>query len=340
MEVRQVGPGEDTVLSQCFEVWHRVEREMWPDRAGFSERDFRAFHGHAGTSRRFVLLAVRAEGGNVVGAGTMEIPLRDNLHSAEVMVMVHPEHRRRGVGTALVKGMATIGRAHGRRVLNAIVDVPVACAPTHPSAPFARHAGFVATLSGNLRSLTLPLDADRRAALRATVAGARGAGDYRTSAFRAPWPEEYLEDQCELNRRMSTDEPAGDEAKEEEVWDRTRLEESNALLEARGAWKLAAVAEHVPSGRLVAVSELLLSPHAPGEAWQLETLVLPEHRGHRLGLAVKLANVDALAAVAPSVRRITTGNAAVNEPMIAVNEMMGFEIAGAGHFWQKALDPT
>ena len=34
-------------------------------------------------------------------------------------------------------------------------------------------------------------------------------------------------------------------------------------------------------------------------------------------------------------RRIVTGNAAENAPMIAVNDMMGFEIAGAGWFWQK-----
>ena len=30
-----------------------------------------------------------------------------------------------------------------------------------------------------------------------------------------------------------------------------------------------------------------------------------------------------------------TSNAAQNTPMIAVNDMMGFEIAGAGWFWQK-----
>jgi GNAT superfamily N-acetyltransferase len=337
MDVVAVDPEDGGLLSQSYDVWHLVDHELWPDHTGFSERDFRAFHAHVGTSRRFVLLAARDRGGSVVGAGTMEIPLRDNLHAAEVTVMVHPDHRRRGIGTSLVEGMARIGRTQGRRVLNAIVDVPIARAPTHPSAPFARHAGFVATMSGNLRCLALPLEGDRLEQLRATVRGARNAADYHTFAFRAPWPEEYLEDQCELSRRMSTDEPAGDGAKEEEVWDRTRLEENDALLAARGAWKLAAVALHVPSGRLVAVSEVLLSPDAPGEAWQQETLVLPAHRGNRLGLTVKLANLDALAEVAPSVMRITTGNAVVNDPMIAVNDMMGFVIVGAGHFWQKEL---
>jgi GNAT superfamily N-acetyltransferase len=337
VEVHEVGPGDDEVFVRCYAVWHLVEHELWPDRAGFSERDFRAFHTHVGTSRRFALLAARKEDGTVLGTGTMEFPLRDNLHSAEVMVMVHPDHRRQHVGSALVERMGALARADGRRVLNSLVDVPVASAPTHPSADFARRVGFVATLSGNSRYLALPLDAGRLDELRATVRGGRNAADYRTFAFRTPWPEAYLEDQCELYRRMSTDEPAGDGDKEEEVWDRARVAENDELVAARGACKLAAVAEHVPSGRLVAVTELLVDPGAPAEAWQLETLVLPAHRGSRLGLAVKLANLDALADAAPSVRRITTGNAAVNDPMIAVNEMMGFSVAGTGHFWQRDL---
>ena len=44
-----------------------------------------------------------------------------------------------------------------------------------------------------------------------------------------------------------------------------------------------------------------------------------------------------LAEGAPDVRVIVTGNAAVNAPMIAVNDMMGFEVAGEGLFWRKDL---
>ena len=65
--------------------------------------------------------------------------------------------------------------------------------------------------------------------------------------------------------------------------------------------------------------------------------MLREHRGHRLGLAVKLANVDALGAIFPSVRLIETANAQENAPMIAVNEMMGFEVAADTTLWEKTL---
>jgi GNAT superfamily N-acetyltransferase len=192
-------------------------------------------------------------------------------------------------------------------------------------------------LAGNTRHLALPIDTARLEELRAEVAGARAAHDYRVLTFEAPWPEQHVEDQCTLFQCMSTDEPHGDEGHEEEVWDADRVRENEALRVARGARGLVAVAEHRPSGRLVACTELLIGADTPEQAWQMLTVVHPEQRGHRLGLAIKLANLDQLARRAPGVRLVVTGNAAVNAPMIAVNDMMGFEVAGAGHFWQKRL---
>jgi RimJ/RimL family protein N-acetyltransferase len=137
---------------------------------------------------------------------------------------------------------------------------------------------------------------------------------------------------------MSTDEPAGDGERQAERWDAARLRENDELLAARQVRKLAAVACHVPSGQVVAMTELLLADDAPDQSWQMITVVHPEHRGHRLGLAIKLANLDLLAERAPSVRVIETGNASVNSPMIAVNDMLGFEVVSDGAFWQKHLE--
>jgi len=340
MKVWQVDPADEDTLVAWHAVLEAVERDVWPDRSSFSMQDVRAFATHRGSYRRFVQLAVGEPGGPVIGYGVMEVPLRDNLHSAEVTVGVHPDHRRQGAGSAIVAHMTELASADGRRVLNSIVDVPVAQASTDPGALFARHVGFVATLPGNSRYLAVPVERRRMDELRREVGAARDAADYRTFTFTTPWPAEFVEDHCELGRRMSTDEPPGDAEHEEEMWDEQRIREGDELLSARGAWKLAAVAQHVGSGRLVAFSELLLSPHAPTESWQMATLVHPAHRGHRLGLAVKLANLDALATAAPAVRRIVTGNAAVNGPMIAVNDMMGFEVVGAGWYWQKEVEAS
>ena len=341
MEARRIDPHDEKGLAEATDVLHASDKDMWPEHEGFTLRDMRAFAQFRGTTRRYELLAATAEpGGPILGVGLVECSLQDNLHAAEVTVAVHPLRRRRGVGTALVAAMGERATADGRQVLNSIVDVPVAVAADHPSRPFAEKVGFVPTLAGNTRHLALPVDPARLDPVRAVVAGAREATDYRTLTYEAPWPDEFVEDRCELLRHMSTDEPSGDGAREEEVWDEVRNRESEELRRARGATTYVAVAQHVPSGRLAAMSEILVSADTPEQAWQMVTVVHREHRGRRLGLAVKIANLDVLATSAPTVRLIVTGNAAVNAPMIAVNEMLGFEVAGEGMFWQKQLEPS
>jgi GNAT superfamily N-acetyltransferase len=338
VQVRLVDPADENELAEWATVLRASDEEMWPDLIGFTLPDIRAFAQHRSKSKRFDLLGARETGeGALLGVAMMEMPLRDNTRSAEVTVAVHPARRRRGVGTAIVEAMTEHGRADGRLVLNSIVDVPLDKGADRASFAFAPKVGFERMLSGNIRHLTVPMDAARMEAVRTEVAQARDAGDYRTLTFEAPWPPDYIEDQCALFRSMSTDEPHGDEGHEEEVWDAARVGENDGLRAARGARNLIAVAQHIPSSRLVACTELCIGAESPGQAFQMLTVVEPGHRGHRLGLAVKLANLDLLRERAPDVRVVVTGNASVNAPMIAVNDMMGFEIASEGNFWQKDL---
>ncbi|HWD56069.1 MAG TPA: GNAT family protein [Acidimicrobiales bacterium] len=337
MEVRLIDPGDEEGLAEFAAVLAASDNDMWPGVRGFRPADIRAFARFEGKSRRWELLAASEPGGPVLGVGLMEYPLLENPHSAEIVLAVHPAQRRRGVGSAIVEQMGARAAVNARRTLNTIVDVPLTPGADHASRHFAPRVGFTSTLSGNLRHLHLPLDKSGLDDLRGAVARAPDASDYRTVAFETPWPPESLDDECTLLRVMSTDEPAGDGERQVEHWDEERLRENDELLVARGVRKLAAVAQHVLSGRYVAMTELLFADDTPAQAWQLITVVHPDHRGHRLGLAVKLANLDFLSERAPGVRLVQTGNASVNEPMIAVNDMLGFEIASEGAFWQKHL---
>ena len=120
----------------------------------------------------------------MVGAALMEFPKLENPHCTEIILAVHPEHRRRGVGTAIVEKMDERAKADGRRTLNTIVDVPLPGSPSSTRrGPFARRTGFEQTLTGNQRLLRLPFDPARRDELRAVVANAPAAHDYRTLAF-------------------------------------------------------------------------------------------------------------------------------------------------------------
>ena len=248
-----------------------------------------------------MVAARSAADGPILGVGLLEFPLLDNTHSVEVTVAVHPDYRRRGAGTAIVEHMGSSPGPTAAHSINTIVDVPVGRADQHASLHFAPKVGFVATLGGNTRRLDLPsIRPSHASCVRSWPPPARRP-DYRMLTFVPPWPDEFAEDEWELLRVMSTDEPAGDGEQEEEVWDAARMGESDELRAARGATKFCAAAQHVPDGPLVAMTEILVCEDEPHQSWQLVTVVHPAHRGHRLGLAVKLANVDFLCRQAPEI---------------------------------------
>ena len=55
-------------------------------------------------------------------------------------------------------------------------------------------------------------------------------------------------------------------------------------------------------------------------------MVTPAHRGHRLGLAMKLATHRALRATYPECELVITSNADVNQRMNDINEAMGYRV--------------
>ena len=102
-------------------------------------------------------------------------------------------------------------------------------------------------------------------------------------------------------------------------------------------WAVESVVRHVPSGRLVGFTDVVVRPGSPRLGVQTDTLVLREHRGHALGLAVKVANLRALQREKPEVTLVRTWNADTNVHMIAINERIGFRRTGWSREWAKRL---
>jgi RimJ/RimL family protein N-acetyltransferase len=153
--------------------------------------------------------------------------------------------------------------------------------------------------------------------------------------WRDRTPDELLDDRALLEQRMTTDAPHGDLPVEEERWDGERIREYEAAHVARGRTVLSAGA--LKDGRLVAFTDLQVPLAQPERANQAGTLVLKEHRGHRLGALVKTAVLRELAATLPAVRRISTYNSDSNLPLVAVNEALGFRPAGHLSSWSRRL---
>jgi GNAT superfamily N-acetyltransferase len=108
-------------------------------------------------------------------------------------------------------------------------------------------------------------------------------------------------------------------------------------MDSQGRRQVATAARLGSDGPLVAYTDIVTTRHDPENAFQWDTLVLKEHRGHRLGALVKVANLERLRAEAPAARRVHTWNADENTYMISINEAMGFVRAQRESAWRLDL---
>ena len=277
--------------------------------------------GAASSAERFEAVGAFRDGA-CVGAAAIILPLLDNTQLAIFLVLVPPSQRRRGVGGALVEHLGSLARAEGRRTWYAQVRLPAGAEETADTRFATRH-GFTLRNTQIRRQARLPLPAEQMAELEAYAA--ERADGYRVVSWSGACPQEYVEQYAYLRGLISTEAPSGDLNVEQSRWDvaRQRENEERTTAQGRRIYVSAAVA---PDGTLAGHTRIYVAGQAPQRAVQGGTLVLRDHRGHRLGLAVKLANLRALLAAEPEVNRIDTENAEQNAPMVAVNVRLGFEI--------------
>ncbi|HWD56068.1 MAG TPA: GNAT family N-acetyltransferase [Acidimicrobiales bacterium] len=332
--VATIDPRDTPAFDEWFAVWHVTDLERTPGGPGWQYEERLAMAlDEDGPEENRPLVARRD--GAVIGVANLKMFRRENHHLARLEVRVLREHRRRGIGTELLRTAERLAAASGRNELAGMDETPVREGYVDAAGPFARRLGFTVAQRMVRRCIDLPLDDAHATALvadpRATPAG------YTLVTFADRWPDEYLRDRCELGRRMSTDVPVGEQEVDEEVWDTERVRALEASLAAQNRAKVTTAARHDASGRLVGFTEVAIPLGAPESAWQHDTLVMREHRGHGLGFAMKVANVVAVQERYPSVRRINTWNAAENAPMIAVNDEMGWRVEAHSAYWHRPI---
>jgi GNAT superfamily N-acetyltransferase len=328
-----IDPHDDSQFWPWFEAVEAARERLWPDEPGWQALELRSRLVLEDAHERCEALVALDADGAVVGTGWIELAQQDNTHLAMVELSVVPAARRQGVGSALLATIEELTVAEGRTVVAAWQDEPVPQRGRSAGRSFAVHHGYDMVQANFRRDLRVPIDPQRRASLEAECAA--NAVGYHAEVFTGPWPDRWMDDRIEFGVRMSTDTPRADFARDDEVWDVARVREVEAVIAASDRLHLSAVVVHEATGRLAGFSQLAVPRGAPSKAYQWDTLVLSEHRGHRLGTLVKLANLAQLAEESPETSVVVTYNASENDPMIRVNEALGCVVMANGLTWQK-----
>jgi GNAT superfamily N-acetyltransferase len=287
--------------------------------------------------------------GRIVGRGYYEKGTADDARVAWATAQVLPGFHGRGIGRAIADRMEELAREDDReRLLVYVVS------PDGPGERLSPPTGFGSVPAGNPevrfllargytleqieRGSRLPLPLDDGWLARAVAdASARSGDDYAVHTWADETPERWLDDMATLYTRMSTDAPTAGLAEPEDVWTADRVVAEDTRLRESPRAHLVCVVEHVPSGRLVGYTVLSVPREAERAVNQYDTLVLREHRGHRLGMLLKVANLAALQRVMPGHPSVITFNAEENRHMLQVNEDLGFVPIGYEGAWRRVL---
>lgn len=285
------------------------------------------------TDQRYEFFLAYDEDGTAVGSAWLAIPGHTGRDDAEVMFSVAPTRRRKGLGRAILSELERFAAANG--CTRVVLDQGSPHENGAPGAEFAATAGYHEVGMVLTCRLDLPIPPQRCAELERDARGADAAYEIVTAWDELP--DAWLAERAELAQHLSSHSPETSIEHVGQEWDAERIRTVWMHWLSGGAHAVESVAMARDGGGMVAFSDLVIYGADPRHATQSDTLVLPEHRGHRLGLAVKLANLRALTEHFPQVEAITTWTSAHNAPMRALNESMGFQVIEWVRLWARDL---
>jgi GNAT superfamily N-acetyltransferase len=265
----------------------------------------------------------------VTGVVQVLLPRWDNTHLAFVDVTVDPATRRQGLGRRLFEAGIERARAESRTlVLTAGYD-------DSAGIEFAKAMGLERASQEVKRRQDLG-SLDRARLDKEYAVALERASAYDLLPLPGPVPDELMADVVTMTAAIN-DAPTDDLDIEDEVFspERVRAFETAQVAQGRRIYRL--VARDRNGGDLAGHTMVAVEGERPWHGWQYDTSVLRAHRGHRLGLVLKIAMLHWLAEEEPQLLTIDTWNAKSNKHMVEVNEVLGYHILTGGSTWQKHL---
>jgi GNAT superfamily N-acetyltransferase len=276
-------------------------------------------------------LYIPEDASDPVGALVLDLPTRDNLHLVWVGIVVHPDHRRHGHGSVIMNEALRLAREAGRNT------IWVGTAEDDQGARrFVERFGFgYASHDARRRQVLADIDQTEIRRLWATTEPA--ASDYCLERLQPPIPDKVLSELVEVTAAIN-DAPMGDLTFEDERFDLQRLRDLETAARGRGDRVYRVIARHRDTGEVGGHTVVLTHPLRPHVGGQGDTAVARHHRGHRLGLLLKIDMMHWLAEVEPQLKIIETWNNVDNSFMINVNEALGYRLSRIFNMYELRLD--
>jgi GNAT superfamily N-acetyltransferase len=258
------------------------------------------------------------------------INMETNQHLGQVDVEVLPEHRRRGLGRALLEqATRTVSEAE-RRVL-----ITGTSSRVPAGAAFLTRYGFQSALESRVSQLVLSELEPGLLHEWIDRAQERAAG-FELGFWDGPYPEDQLPAIAKLQTVMNSA-PKGDLDVEDVEFTPEQVRQLEQETFAAGGKRITAFVRERATGRFAGFTEISYHPNRPIILGQGGTGVFPEFRNLGLGRWLKAATLERVLKQLPEARFVRTGNAESNAAMLGINVALGFKPYYASTNWQAEV---
>jgi GNAT superfamily N-acetyltransferase len=265
-----------------------------------------------------------------LGVLVLDRPTRDNLHLVWAQITVHPDHRRRGHGSVIMTEALRRTREAGRNT------IWVGTAEDDQGARKFVEGFSFSYASHDARRRQVLAEVDLAEVRRRWAEAQEAASDYCLERLQPPVTDQVLGELVEVTAAIN-DAPMGDLTYEDEKFDVQRLRDHETALLGRGDRAYRVVARHRTTGEVGGHTMVTTHPLQPEVGGQADTAVARQHRGHRLGLLLKIDMMRWLAEAEPQLKVIETWNNADNKFMINVNEALGYRLSRIFNMYELSL---
>ncbi|MDP3892935.1 GNAT family N-acetyltransferase [Nocardioides sp.] len=328
MEIHQVSPDDASRVRAVLAVSNAVSEADSPWLPPHTEQSMVGAMRHGWDGEPAVRF-LATDGDDAIGAAAYSTSTWDNTHLAWLEVSVHPDHRRRGLGSEILAELLTRASAEGR------TSVGIDGWESDSTRAFAASHGFdLKAVEVMRRQVMADVEWPRVTSLHEAARVA--AGDYELVRRVGRTPEEELPSLAVMTAAIN-DAPTDDLDIEDEVFTPTRIQDYESAQLGRGRELLRVLARHRDTGELAGQTVVVVEQERPELGEQHDTSVVAKHRGHRLGLLLKTEMLGWLRETQPRLVSLDTWNAESNDHMIAVNEQLGYRVVGRSLAFQRSL---
>lgn len=271
-------------------------------------------HNH---SRYFAVV----DGGEVLaslGAGTAKPAAPDyeeNKHLLWADLVVHPDHRRKGIARSLLPTIKALMDEYGNTVFTTGTEQESGRAFLN----WLRAEEKMQAAENRLDFTEIDWDM-----ISNWIAeGAERSPHSEMKLFEDRLPDELLQAYCPVYSEVMNQQPFDDLNIGKIEFTPEVFKEQYKRFDQLGA------AHHTmitfePDGAISGLTEVMHFPHRPTYLTQNLTGVVDTYRGRGLGKLLKAAMLDYAHGKYPDLKWVVTGNAHSNDPMLSINKRLGF----------------